>query len=41
MKIMAESLKIGYGHLLTNYVPFNTNLRNTLYYNIKILQLKH
>jgi len=41
MKIMAEPLKIGYGHLLTNYLPFNTNLRNALYYNLKFLQLRH
>jgi hypothetical protein len=41
MKIMAQSLTIVYGHLLTNYLPVNTNLRNVLYYNIKFLQLKH
>ena len=41
MKILAQSLTIGYGHLLTNYLPVNTNLRNALYYNIKFLQLEH
>jgi hypothetical protein len=45
MKIMAESLTMGYGHLLTNYLPFNTNLRNAIYYDkvftMNALELQH